>query len=1184
MSRYDWPRTEGPGEEDHPGARAGHLTPRRTDLDLPTALVQGRAGPARSPARPTRKAAGGRARRGAPGTAAAGAGGLLGGPASSAEELWVPLGPSTVVNGQAAGEPRVSGRVRALAVNDTGTRLYAASANGGVWYSSDAGASWRSLGGLASTDRDDVVRPAHRHVCGAILVTFKAAEGDDEVMVGTGEITPNLTASPGSKLGGVGILVATGPASGGVDPWDIEAPNLAAAGIYRLARQPGGTTVVAATSIGLFERPAGATAGTEWTKVTGTPFESLNAVCTDALWTPAVAGGPPARLWVWVSSGDQAGLWVRADGADDFTEIPTPGAYRARSGLAAATPPTKVYLLNNRYSRQAANAKLPALYQVQSTGAGDPVATIAAGVPDLLGTQGNYDLAVVVDPNNADRVVLGGSFFAGTNAAGVTFPSDGAIFTAEMGLAAGVLTYGHNAPPQLIGLGCHSDVHDLRFAAGGAELWAGCDGGVFRSRHPTKVAGFVARNDGMSVIQANYIASHPTCEGRVVVGLQDNGIIERGSSAVWLHTGDGDGGGVAFDPVRPTRYFRQYFNGQWTSSDGATFDNLLQRGAAPLARAQTEIDAAAFYSNPGAVAHTRGAGPGAVTVPQVVIGTTRAWFSNDWGTTWVTLPRGTDPITATTYDDTQDSFGQAITTCRWAGSDVAWLVGDGRVERMVRVPGSDTATSPGTWSRDVILQKGEKNKKDETSAEGPIRKAVVWTDLAVNPDVGGAPHGPKGAVYLGTVGKVGDADVDTLWWFDGTNTWHPTGLRTHASGVEAPVTAVLCDPDNPDDVYVGTTVGVWYGERTLGDPPTWDWRPLVNGLPEAAVEDLSLFTSGALRLLRAAISARGVWEMRLGANAVDLTFVRAHDDDLRYRTADHRRRDGVTPRSWHASPDVRPRPASRPVPAPSTLPWRRTSAAVQPEALRRFQAALRSQKNDDRVRATGVWDMYFDEVLRDLGAPVSAAGVVSISAGLWTSVMVGPHATAEPWAGPAPSEADLYDLTPRRDEGPAGAASCAVPAGPANVEVVVHHRGMAARAGADVRVTLLRWIDPRTRHAAKPDDSSTWFTGDVPWAPAVNEVLNSAGGTTSLTFGAGWAFAGTSAATRRKTLSGQVLDSAQSGVATFDLDLTGRRPNTVVLLVAVIRAGADTNLTAAHLDTLALEHPQVAVRSLSISP
>ncbi|CAH0272698.1 hypothetical protein SRABI26_03710 [Arthrobacter sp. Bi26] len=111
--------------------------------------------------------------------------------------------------------------------------------------------------------------------------------------------------------------------------------------------------------------------------------------------------------------------------------------------------------------------------------------------------------------------------------------------------------------------------------------------------------------------------------------------------------------------------------------------------------------------------------------------------------------------------------------------------------------------------------------------------------------------------------------------------------------------------------------------------------------------------------------------------------------------------------------------------------------------------------------------------------------------------------------------------------------------------------------------------------------------GNVPWTASVNDLLNSAGGTTALTFAGGWRFAETVAANRRRTLAGQTLDPTRSGVVTFNLDLTGVATNRVVILVAVIRAGGgepanDINLQPSTLQELALTRPEVAVRSVRI--
>jgi hypothetical protein len=1170
MSRYDWPTDTGrERNDDDPAGRSRFVRRRRIEFDPEGARIAARAAPA-PPAGPGPTAA-----------------------PSGPEHLWQPLGPMTVVRGQAVGEPRIAGRVNAIAVDGGGQRLYAASANGGVWYSSDGGAHWRSLGGFAPTAAAEVNRPAHRNACGAIRVVFGATEADDEVYVGTGEtafpvagMSPD--AQPGTSLGGIGILFAHGPAAAASDnPWQREAKNLLGRGVNRIAVSPDGATVVAATTIGLLQRPTPAAPDADWTRVAGAPFGDLTAECTDVLWTSGM-GARPERLWVWVRSGDNAGLWVRPAGATNFTNIATPGALRRRAVLAAATPPDQVFLMVDAGSNLP-----PALFRIGAATAAAPVATAVANVPNVLRKQGFYDIGMAVDPTNPNRVVLAGCTFRATSPDGVVMRNtantdDGAIVVGNVGMSAGVLTFGQPGPITMLGVGVHADVHDVAFSNNGNRLWAACDGGVYRSDNPAAQVGFYAVNDGLSIIESNYIACHPTCEGFVVTGLQDNGVISRRSNGVWQLAGFGDGGGIALDPLRPDRFFRQHHDDIWSSSDGVF--------SLPSAAGES----AAFYSTPAAIAHRRGvAAPAPPNVRQIIVGTQRVWYTEDFGATWVTLPSG-NPVPA--GNTTQDSFGQNITVCRWQSPDVAWILGEGLLMRYSRTPGSDSAGGPGTWTRETILKKGVKNKKDTTSADGPVRDATVWTDIAVNLDPPPGPtqppaqRGTRGALYLGTIGHPDNTAVDTLWWFDGTSKWFATGLRKDENGndrVPAPVTAIVCDPAFPDEVYVGTTIGVWKGVRTqIGNAdPAWTWHPRLNGLPEAAVEDLAIFSDGNLRILRAAIAARGVWELRLDTpNVADLTYLRAHDDDLRYRPrAVEKQRDLATDRSWHGSPDVRPRRPAVARPAPASLPWSRATAGIDAELLRRFQAALRSKTGDPRVRPTGKWDHYFNEALRALGAPILPAppappNTVGITAAFWNSTMVAPHATAEPWGPGVPAEADLYDFVAELQEGDLDTASCALPAGPLKVDVVVHHRGLGAVDGADVRVTLLRWMDPASPPAAKWDDHTTWFAGNVPWTAAVNEVLNSGDGKTTQSFGAGWRFVlGGANQSHRLTLAGQTLDSTHAGIATFDLDLTGFRRNRIVLLVAVIRAGGALALAPATVQELALTSPNVAVRSLRIA-
>src|SRR5262249_22472117 len=129
--------------------------------------------------------------------------------------LWLPVGPVSVIEG---GQPRVSGRVRDIAVSTSGERAYAASALGGLWYSDTSGARWEPVGQWAMVPGGTTV-PASSNTltCGAVHVRFDPAGNDprnDEVWVGTGEPGQTLI-SPfdfgfQGEYAGVGILHALG--------------------------------------------------------------------------------------------------------------------------------------------------------------------------------------------------------------------------------------------------------------------------------------------------------------------------------------------------------------------------------------------------------------------------------------------------------------------------------------------------------------------------------------------------------------------------------------------------------------------------------------------------------------------------------------------------------------------------------------------------------------------------------------------------------------------------------------------------------------------------------------------------------------------------------------------------------------------------------------------------------------
>jgi hypothetical protein len=149
--------------------------------------------------------------------------------------------------------------------------------------------------------------------------------------------------------------------------------------------------------------------------------------------------------------------------------------------------------------------------------------------------------------------------------------------------------------------------------------------------------------------------------------------------------------------------------------------------------------------------------------------------------------------------------------------------------------------------------------------------------------------------------------------------------------------------------------------------------------------------------------------------------------------------------------------------------------------------------------------------------------------------------------------------------------------------VVVHARGRLPRAGTDVRVTLLWFVDPAAKKRMAFNEPAKWAAIPGTWAAPVQAMLNSANGV-GAALPAGWSYAlGTAATSRRVDLAGQTLDALNAGIASFNLNLAGLRKDRLVLLVAVVRAGVDVVLPNVPLRQMALENPAVAVRAVRIA-
>jgi hypothetical protein len=1084
---------------------------------------------------------------------------------NAAADLWAPVGPVAVLGSNETGTPRVTGRVADIWVEPVaGQRAYAASATGGIWFTGDAGGSWRSLGGWRSADpkADSVASSPFANGC--LLVTF-ANNADptdgtgDDVWVGTGEMPLLVRGLPGEKLPGIGVLHAVGPSTQGetATVFTAEATNLVGRSIARLAQQPGGTGFVAATSIGLVERGSGGGPQATWDAVSGLPTGDKDKalVCTDVLWTPP-AGAQQGRLWAaLVRPGtNNMELWWRADGSNDFVQLALPpgagaAAPQRRLVLAASPSGDTIWVLGDG----------PRLWRIDPSVA-TPTAVPVAGVPPLWGAAGSFTaskMALTVDPSNPANLALGGTTSA---------VDAGLVIGTVTGPPAGPLAF--TAAGSARGQGVHPDILNIRFTKDGKQVWVACDGGVFVSTQSGANGTFVARNGGMAVVEAGFVACHPTNDVALVLGAQDNATMRRSGEALWSWEQGGDGGGVAFDQVTTHRYVAQYTNADWSNGPNPP-RAPVHRGAKALW--QGEENRAGFYSSPATIAN------GANN--QLAIGTNRVWFTTDWGAHWVTLPNGVvDPRPpGGPINNAQDALPAAsgpIRALRWATVDRLWVMCRRALHQMQR--------NAGVWSRSDVSLEDVFHPAKTTD--------VVSTDTCNDIAVHDPTKGARGSLYLALEGDISTGKDDQLWWYDGDGSWHKTGLADTTSSAAL---AVLVEPAHPEVVYVGTGIGVFRSTLSFdGNDPKWSaWTRLDNGLPDVAVQDLALFSNGPIRLLRAATQARGVWELDLSGPVADRTYVRVHAYDSRrtlpaslvapFEPKIHDPANAAnlidTTFRWHASPDLKVHPKLGPMAAPTTLPWTQakiTAGVTDRTAfwkLWRFQAALRHV--DIRAKATGVWDADFDAVLRANGVPI-VGGAAQITKAYWESIVTGANLIRTPWDTKDPTEADLVEYLPAEtniyaDREPGGT----VPRSVLTAYVVIHHRGASPAAAGDIQATLLWRAVPKWQAMA----STAWATENVSWAASVTSLLTD--GTPPAALGQ-WHLADTAS---QRHGPGASAIAGSPAVVTFDVDLSTVANGSLVLLAAVVHSANDhVTINEAPIDQLTRSSPHVAVRSVVV--
>ena len=716
-------------------------------------------------------------------------------PAPPPANNWIPIGPSVVRQGQGGTLPAVSGRVLGLAVASGGNRVYAATSNGGVWRSDDAGVSWRSL--MDAWDLNPTTRSSDSLSCGAIAIDPGNA---DRIFVGTGDGVEGIFL-------GVGPVVSfDGGANWATEPVAAGSPQLAGSAFYALAVDPGNADrVVGATMQGLYRREPDGAGGFRWARK-ATPAGVIGTVVV------ARTGG----VTTFFAAPFNGPVFSSADGST-WTVVGTgfPGANVGRVGLAVqASNPNVLYALV-----AASNGSLLGVYRLDG-GAG-AWRQIAGAPADLFGAaaigfQGSYDLAIAVDPTNANLVYLGGST---RQSSGEWSGSSFRCTVTSTGSGAG-LTY--SMTPTYVGNSHHADVHALAFAPGDSnKLWLGCDGGAFYSTNPTGAGDvFVARNTGLQTLEMNHLGQHPTEDAVVFGGTQDNGGVRFTGEEAWYHSVWGDSGFLVVNWNDPYRVLATYVGARMSrTTDGGTRYNY-----APANVTLPAGDAALFYAP---LVGTPPSGTPA-QAERVAFGSRRPWISDTFGGGWQSIPA----------NNATDDLGSSIRSLVFASHTklYAGTMG-GRVYRFDQGAG-------GAWTRTQL---------DTLGGTNVLGLAGVITDIAVDPS-----DATRNSIYV-CFGGVGD--WRHVWRFDGTQWQQRSGPAAGniASLLDVQHNALVCDPATPGTVFVSADIGIWRSTNS-----GQNWATFSPGLPDAAVLDLALHNPR--RLLRASTYGRGVYEYDLAAS------------------------------------------------------------------------------------------------------------------------------------------------------------------------------------------------------------------------------------------------------------------------------------------------------------------------------
>ncbi len=412
------------------------------------------------------------------------------------------------------GPALMSGRINDMEVHPTNSRIiYAGSAGGGVWKSTDAGTTFN---------------PIFDDYCQSIgTVALDPNDPDNTIYVGTGETWTRNSVSVGDGLfksndGGanwkrIGFENSERIANVIVNPENSMEIYVGVLGALWSDNEERG---VYKTSDG----------GETWEQLL---YIDAKTGCADMAMDPQDPNVLYASMWefrrtAWSfeSGGAKSALYKSTDAGKTWNKIHNGFPEGNLGRLAIAIAPSNTQVLYTVIEAEKDERK--GLYRSNDAGASWEQLNNDFGIT----VRPFYFSRINVDPRNEDVVVKAGLFGSISRDGGKTFKSLGTM---------------------------HPDIHDIVFGISDSDvMYVGTDGGVYRSHDGGTTMDFV---DDLPLSQFYHISLDDAEPYNVYGGLQDNGSWYGPSSSPggirsgdWQAAGYGDGFRVLKHPTKPVVY------------------------------------------------------------------------------------------------------------------------------------------------------------------------------------------------------------------------------------------------------------------------------------------------------------------------------------------------------------------------------------------------------------------------------------------------------------------------------------------------------------------------------------------------------------------------------------------------------------------------------------------------------